>query len=486
MRTHTFSRFWRFAFLTLVVVRDPRLRSQTPESPSTGLGRPPINVVRPDEDWSALRDPALRMDWLDRLKYIPLGEGKGSYLSVGGEFRGTYERVQNDNWSASPYPLNSFGMQRYLLHADVHANPQIRLFLQLESGIEQGRPGGPRPIDEKQLDLLNAFLEVRPSPCVHCPSIRVGKQELQFGAGRLVSVREGPNVRQGFFGVRVDQVLGQWHTTGFATRPAQDNFGYFNDGPDGSTGFWGAESHRLWRCNTPYETDVYYFGLDRKLATFNQGTAHEVRQTVGGRFAIAPPSNVDGRRIVPHVDVESIYQFGSFGSSPVRAWGLATETGLLFPQLPLAPRVDLRADTASGDHQQHDGVLRTYNPLFPIGDYFGVLADTGPGPVNFRDLHPRLVLAPGSRVTITADDVVWWRASLGDGVYGVPGNLLVATSGSKARFVGHRPGIETRWQIDRHSYVQADYGVFVAGPFLRQSGRSHNLSYASAWVGYRF
>lgn len=450
------------------------------------MKRPALSVVRSDEDWSALRDPALRTDWLDRLKYIPLGRDEGSYLSLGGEFRGTYERVQNDNWSASPYPLNSFGMERYLLHADVHVTQRFRLFLQFESGIEQGRPGGPRPIDEKQLDLLNAFVEVRPSPCPHCPSIRIGKQELQFGAGRLVSVREGPNVRQGFFGIRADQVWGPWHITGFATRPAQDNFGYFNDGPIGSVGFWGAESHRLWRRAQQYETDVYYFRLDRKLATFNQGTAHDVRQTSGGRFATIPPSDVGNRRMVPHVDVESIYQFGRFGSSAVRAWGLATETGLLFPQLPWAPRVDLRADTASGDHQQHDGVLRTYNLLFPIGNYFGVLADTGPGPVNFRDLHPRLLLAPGPHITITADDVVWWRASLGDGVYGVPGNLLVATSGSTARFVGHRPGVEAHWQLDRHSSIQADYGVFVAGPYLRQSGRPHNLSYASAWVGYRF
>ena len=450
------------------------------------VGRPRIKVVRPEEDWSALRDPSLRTDWLDRLKYIPLGKREGSYFSLGGEFRGTYERVQNDNWNASPYALNSFGMQRYLFHADVHATSRIRLFLQLESGIEQGRPGGSRRIDEKQLDLLNAFLEVRPSHSAHSPSIRVGKQELQFGAGRLVSVREGPNVRQGFFGIRVDQVLGQWHTTGFVTRPAQDNFGYFNDGPMGSVGFWGAEAHRVWRRSVQYETDLYYFGLDRKLAVFNQGTAHEVRQTLGSRFTTTPPKEVDGRRIIPHVDVESIYQFGSFGASPVRAWGLATETGLLFPRLPMSPRIDLRADTASGDHRQRDGVLRTYNPLFPIGDYFGVLADTGPGPVNFRDLHPRLVLTPSPRVTVTADDVVWWRASLGDGVYGVPGNLLVAAAGSTARFVGHRPGVETRWQIDRHSYLQADYGVFFAGPFLRQSGGSHNLNYASAWVGYKF
>jgi hypothetical protein len=32
--------------------------------------------------------------------------------------------------------------------------------------------------------------------------------------------------------------------------------------------------------------------------------------------------------------------------------------------------------------------------------------------------------------------------------------------------VGERPGIETRWQIDRHLYLQGDCGVFSA-PFIR-------------------
>lgn len=448
--------------------------------------RPQIRVVRSDEDWSALRDPALRTDWLDRLKYIPIGPEEEQYLSIGGEFRGTYERVQNDDWTAVPYGLNSFGLERYLLHVDAHLNEQVRIFVQLESGFEHGRPGGPRPIDEKRLDFLSAFLQIRPTHSTHAPAIRIGKQELQFGAGRLVSVREGPNVRQGFFGFRVDQDLGRWQATGFAVRPAQDNQGFFNDGPVGGVGFWGATANRFWQRFQHYEFNSYYFGLDQKAATFNRGTAHEVRQTLGGRLAIDPPKQTGERRVLPHLDVESIYQFGSFGSEPIRAWGVATETSLLFPRAPLRPRIGLRADTSSGDHNAADGTLRTYNPLFPIGNYFGIFADTGPGPSNFRDLHPAVLLAPSRHVGVTADDVIWWRASLGDGVYDVPGHLLVAAGTSKARFVGHRPGVETRWQIDRHAYVQADYGVFLAGPFLRQSGRTHNLSYTSVWLGYKF
>jgi len=52
--------------------------------------------------------------------------------------------------------------------------------------------------------------------------------------------------------------------------------------------------------------------------------------------------------------------------------------------------------------------------------------------------------------------------------------------------VGHRPGVEARWQIDRHAWLQADYGVFFAGPFLKETGPGRNLNYWALWTGYKF
>jgi hypothetical protein len=486
MRYRMFTASCYLVLTTVLIISARTGLAQGQGAASQALRRPEFDVVRYNEDWSVLRNETMRTEWLDRLKYIPLGDKEGQYMSLGGEFRGAYERVQNDNWSSQPYGLNSFGLQRFLFHVDAHLRPSFRVFLQLESGIEQGRPGGPRPIDEKRVDFLNAFIELRAWNNPRSPVVRAGKQELQFGAGRVVSVREGPNVRQGFFGVRVDDHLGKWDTTAFAVRPAQDKAGAFDDGPIGSVGFWGAVASRPWQCFEHYQFDSYYFGLDRKAATFNRGTAHEVRQTLGARFAIDPPRETVYRHVVPHVDIEGIYQFGTFGSDSIKAWGVAAEAGLLFPQLRLSPRILLRADTSSGDHNAKEGTLRTYNPLFPTGNYFGLLADTGPGPVNFRDLHPKLVLSPSTRTTITADELILWRASLEDGVYGVPGNLIVPAGGSSARLVGHQPGVEILWQVNSHIYAQADYAVVFAGPFLRESGKTHNLNYTSFSMGYKF
>ena len=76
--------------------------------------------------------------------------------------------------------------------------------------------------------------------------------------------------------------------------------------------------------------------------------------------------------------------------------------------------------------------------------------------------------------------------SVRDGVYSVPGSLIRPAGNSQARFVGHRPGTELQWQVDRHLWFQADYGIFYAGRFLKETQPGRNLNYWSLWAGYKF
>ena len=477
---------WSFACTIFCALRAANVPAQVPVPPP--LHKPgTYELLRYDENWSFLQNPASRSDWLDPIKYMPFGRGGDfSYISIGGEFRGVDERIQNDNWGGTPYPSNQFWLQRFQLHFDTHFNARLRFFIQFESGLEEGRAGGPRPIDEKRLDFLNAFCDLGIGSSSHPVILRVGRQEFMFGAGRLVAPREGPNVRQSFYGVSLMQNLGTWSTNAFAARPAVDNFGFFDDVPNHLTEFWGLFATRPWGKVSRNVWDVYYYGLDRKSGAYNAGTAHEVRQTVGTRIASHDPASTEGRVAIPHFDVEGIYQFGSFGAGDIRAWTLATEFGFILPKVAFEPRPGIRSDVSSGDNNLSSPNLQTFDPLFPVGNYFGVLSDTGPGAVNFRDLHPNLKLFFPHKVNAEADWLIWWRQSLADGVYGVPGNLLVPGGRSSARFVGDRPGLEVHWQMTRHAYLQGDYGIFYAGRFLQQSGYVHNLNYASMWIGYKF
>jgi len=435
---------------------------------------PPSN-----ENWSWLRDPALRQDFWDPIKYIRLRDRRDDwYLSIGGQTRQVWERIGNDNWGEQPFQ-NAFFLQRYMVHADVHYGKHFRSFVQLKSGIEMFRQGGPRPIDEKRLDFEAAFLDICSGGERNWIAFRAGRQELNYGSGRLVSVREGPNVRQSFDGFKILSKAGAWNIDSFAVRPDLDDFGFFDNNPNHQISFWGIYSTRPLRRDI--SVDLYYLGIARKQATYNRGTANELRHSLGARLS-RPIAQTDGGW---DFDYEGVWQFGSFGAANIRAWTCASETGYSVPALPLKPRFSLRADISSGD-DPNTGALGTFFPLFPIGNYFGVLADTGPGPMNFIDAHPRIQTVFPHDVSVMTDLVLYWRHSVLDGVYNVPGSLIRAAGNSRARFVGYRPGVEVRWQINRHAYLQADYGIFYAGRFLRETMPGRNLNYLAFWAGYKF
>ena len=302
---------------------------------------------------------------------------------------------------------------------------------------------------------------------------------MEYGSGRLIDVREGPNVRLSFDGFKVKTGIGSWQIDGFAMRPDLDKPGFFDNAPNHAVGFWGVYGVRP--LTKSIMLDTYYLGLDRKTAAFNRGVGQEVRHSIGARLSRPIAQTKPGWDF----DYEALWQFGSFGSANIRAWTVASETGYRFPTVPLKPRFSAKADISSGDDPRTN-TLGTFNPLFPKGNYFGVIATAGPGPINFIDLHPHVETAFQHGVTASFDWIFQWRESLQDGVYSVPGFLIIPAGKSNARFVGHRPGMEVRWQANRHLWFQADYGIFYAGKFVKESQPGRNLNYWALWTGYKF
>src|SRR6202142_359043 len=170
------------------------------------LPAPTFHLLREDDDWSFLDGSTDRRDFWDPIKYIPLRSGRNDwFLSLGGEAREIWEQIGNDNWGQQPF-MNGYFNQRYMLDFDVHYGKHFRSFVGLKSGLNSYRIGGPRPIDEKKLDFQAAFLEIGMGDGTgdgtgddrNWIKLRAGRQEMEYGSGRLIDVREGQNVRLSF------------------------------------------------------------------------------------------------------------------------------------------------------------------------------------------------------------------------------------------------------------------------------------------------
>jgi Alginate export len=437
---------------------------------------PSYRLERSTEDYSYLRDPARRTDIWDPIKYLQLNRDGSSYLSLGGEVRERFEYFNRPGWGKDPQD-HGYLLQRYFLHGDLHLGEHVRLFTQLQSSLEDGRKGGPRPADEDELDLHQAFLDLKfPVSGDSLVTLRSGRQELALGSQRLVSVREGPNVRRSFDGFRVTLRTGDVRIDGFAVKPVETNRHVFDDGPDNTEALWGTYTVLPFHLLPKANIDLYYIGLYRRSARFDQGTSRETRHSVGARlWRIAAPLDYN---------FEALYQWGSFGSGDIRAWTVASDTGYSWTALPLRPRLGLRADIASGDDDPANPDLQTFNPLFPKGAYFSEAGLIGPA--NFMDLNPCLDLHLTSRHILILDWDFFWRESTHDGLYNNAVALVRSGRTSNGRYIGSMSQAQFFWEIDRHLTFVAIYGHFFAGRFLKESGPGEDVDYVTTWLTYKF
>ena len=448
-------------------------------APALAQRQPPdFRLLRYEERYGYLAGDSLpeKNAW-ERLKFIPLRAGNTAYLSVGGEVRYQYEYFHHANWGEGPEDDNGYLLQRYMVHTDWQLGRHLRVFGQLKSGIETGKAGGPEPPDEDHLDLHQAFADLSlPLRTGHVLTTRVGRQELSYGSSRLVSVREGPNVRLSFDALKLFYQAPRGQVDAFVSRPVQTERGVFDDAPDRNRLFWGLYGVRQLPGLPNTGLDLYYFGFTEAGASFEAGTADERRHSFGFRLW-----RKAGRL---QYNVEGVYQSGSFGPRAIRAYTLSGEFTYALRRAGWKPFFNLKTEVISGDRRGDDGRLQTFNPLFPKGAYFGQVALIGPA--NLVDLHPMVGFSPLPALEFTLDADFFWRHSLADGLYGVPYVPLREDGGSRSRRIGDQFSLAAAWQTNPYLGFELFLTHFVAGKFLKDTGAGRNLTFIAPRVTFRF
>src|SRR6185369_17396223 len=108
---------------------------------------PAYKMLRFDEDYSCLTNPASRTDWFDPVKYLPLrADGPLWYLSFGGELRERFEGIYDPNFGMRGLGSDSYLLQRVTLLTDVHLGERVRFFAEGISGIVAGESRPPPPV----------------------------------------------------------------------------------------------------------------------------------------------------------------------------------------------------------------------------------------------------------------------------------------------------------------------------------------------------
>jgi hypothetical protein len=337
-------------------------------------------------------------------------------------------------------------------------------------------------VEETGVDVAQAFLELSTSLTIGGTearlSVRGGRRQISFGAGRLIAPRYGPNVMQAFDGGFGTLAIGdKLRIDAFYAHPVAPGTGDFDD-RTGDPSLWALYGVRrdLRTLGGQSAVDLYYVGYRDEEARFDQGRAPEERHTLGTRLA-GSSGNWDW-------DWEAMYQFGSFGKGGISAWSIGTRTGYSWKHLDLQPRLMIEADIISGDADPADPDLQTFNALFPNGNFFGEL--TPIGPYNLITIGPSATAMIAADIEVELQTLFHWRESLRDGVYNVPGNLVRSAGTSQARRIGTQGSVSITWAPARTFDLMASYGFFDAGAFLEETGASKTTHFLGLQARFRY
>jgi hypothetical protein len=406
-------------------------------------------------------------DWYKRIKYIPLSANGKSSLSFGADFRYQYFYFKNEDFGDEPKDKDGFMLNRLLVHGDLHVGKGFRTFLQLQSSGAGGRSNA-SPVDDNPLELHQAFIDISNRSAAPLKlTLRAGRQELSYGSQRLVSVREGPNNRQSFDAVKLMSAWKNVKADFFFSHYVAARKGIFDDKFNKNTLFWG----NYWTIkNVPVigGIDVYYLGLQRKEAAFDNVKGKETRHSIGTRL-FGNSGNWD-------YDAEALYQFGDINGSKIAAWTASLNTNYQFKSCLFDPELGIKTELISGDKNIDDNKIQTFNPLFPRGGYFGLAALIGPA--NLFDIHPAASLNFSRKTALNFDVDFFWRYSTNDGIYGPNTVLLYTGKQVPERHIGNQFSTDFVFIPDPFIYLRAEFTWLKAGSYLKQVSTGKNILFA--------
>jgi hypothetical protein len=463
----------------LIVLPSTPLFAQA-DPPASEPKRPAYADRRFDEDWSVLRDAELSGPghiW-DRVKFMPLTDGEHAWLTIGGQVRARQESFSQFQFGQSqPAQSDAFLLSRIRLSADLHASRYFRVFAEAKSSLatERDLPGGDSASFVDQLDLQNAFADVViPLGSPATLTLRGGRQELLFGAQRLIGPSDWSNVRRTFQGLSGIVRAGGWSVTPFWTELVVFRPQAFGEASPGNK-LYGVYASRA--ASGGASPELYWLAVDNAHASFNGKSGRERRQTVGGRLSrTSAPARAD-------FDVEGAGQFGTLGVNDIRAWMFTLNGGYTLAS-GLKPRLFVNVDAASGD--RNAGVqVGTFNQLYPSNHAY--LGNTDyVGRQNVLSPSAGVSLRPASSLTISVTHFAFWRASVHDGLYNSSGSVLRPGNGSADRYIGAETNLVATYQFDRHVLGYTSYNHFFPGDFIRTTGTARASDYAYGALQFTF
>lgn len=395
-----------------------------------------------NNDFSYLDDPAYCDRWFgDNLKRIKIGPCGN--LDIGGSYRARFHNEQNHRGLGLTGRDDTFLLHQSRIFADWKANGWLRTYAEYIDAESNYEDFPPRGIEVNRSDFLNIFADVLLLNSADASiSARLGRQELIYGAQRLISPLPWGNTRRNFEGGKIMSKLGDWSIDGFWTNPVQVNPNQF-DGVINSQELSGIYASK--KLGEKDVMDTYWI---RYLETDAGGFKFD---TFGGRL--------QGEACDWSWDLEGAVQTGDFNGADHFAGFWVLGGGYQFKQASWTPKVMAYYDWASGDETLNNG----FHHLFPLAHKYNGFMDLF-GRRNLEDANVVLTMNPADNLELMCWYHLFYLQDGDDVPYNVNMTPFVNTPGG-SQYLGQEIDLTLNWKINNRSNVLFGYSHFFSGSY---------------------
>jgi len=407
----------------------------------------------------------------------PLNLRLPTWLRFSGEFRDRAEGRTAFNFV--PGSGDGYDLTRFRLNLEFMPKKWLRFFVQ---GQDSQAPGinsaNLNPMLKDDFDLRQGYAEFDAGPQSRV-QFRVGRQELNFGAQRLVGSFDWGNTSRSYDAARLTLTWSRARVDVFASSPVSIRMTSPDKRQPGVNlyGVYGSLSNRSERTTL----QPYIFWKTNPQVTNEEGQpGDEDLFTLGFRWIGTWPAHFD-------TAVEMARQAGSYSNDSIAAWAGYWIGGYTLAALPLTPRLSIEYDYATGNRRPGDGEVNTFDQLYPTNHaYYGITDQVGWR--NLRALRMGTDFSPHRKIKANFDYYFFWLASPFDGLYNAGGSLVVKAPPGEALHtdVGQEFDVFMSYAFAPELSFGAGFGHLFPGRFLQENSPGSGTSYPYVFVTYRF
>ena len=386
-------------------------------------------------------------------------------FTISGEVRERWEATHGANFTLTP--ADSYLASRTRLGLAFKPTSWLRFFAQAQDSRVLFYKKNPTSAVSDPFDLRQGYVEVGVLEG-NGVNVRVGREELQLGSGRLIGTGDWTNVTKPF-----DVAIGTITYGSFSTQLVEGTQVLIDPArmDRGRPGEHFYADYSTFKKLIPGASVEPYLmaktALNVKSKDGVLGDADIIY--MGGRLIGTVPGGFD-------YNFEGLREAGSYADDTVSAWGYVGGGGWTNARLPWKLHFSSDYMVGSGDSGLKDGRHESLDTLYGLQQPLTSLT----GLFNWRNLENLRIGAdfrPAEKLTIKASFRDYWLTKVSDGMYNSAGTETVLNTKATSNHIGEGVDTQTIWALNAKTSIGIGVGTLAPGAYLQQSKKTSGFVY---------